>query len=115
MARGVRIDAPPVLDQAAVAEMLSSVWRRHEQQVAHRLDAIERALIALGSDALEPHERMQGVRAAHVLAGSVGMFGFEASSTSARLIEHELEHPSPSRAPAMIALLDQMRSELAER
>lgn len=103
-----------MLDQAAMAEMLSSVWRRHEQQVAHRLDAIERALIALGNDALEPQARMQGVRAAHVLAGSVGMFGFEASSTSARLIEHELEHPSRSRAPAMIALLDQMRSELAE-
>jgi HPt (histidine-containing phosphotransfer) domain-containing protein len=103
-----------VLDQAAMAKMLGSVWRRHEQQVAHRLDAIERALIALGSGALEPRERMQGVRAAHVLAGSVGTFGLEAASTSALLIEHELEHPSPSRAPAMIALLDQMRSELAE-
>jgi len=66
---------------------------------------IERALAALASGCLDPDLRRKAERAAHMLAGSVGMFGFVSASDAAHDLESGLTHAAPDRAPELSALL----------
>jgi HPt (histidine-containing phosphotransfer) domain-containing protein len=70
---------------------------------------IERAIAALASDRLDTDLRRDAERAAHMLAGSIGMFGFIRASKAARDLELQLAHPTPDRVPALSALLLRVR------
>jgi len=105
----------PALDRAAwTVEALRSVWRHQQSRVSDRIAVIERALAALAEDRLEDDLRAQAERAAHMLAGSIGMFGFLAASDAARELEVELAQPTPDRAPALAALAARLRSGVQE-
>ncbi len=89
--------------------VLRSVWEHQRGRVNDRIAVIERAIAALADDALDADLRRDAERAAHMLAGSVGMFGFVDASDAARSLELELAHPTPDRAPQLSALLLRVR------
>lgn len=91
-------------------DALSSVWEHQRDRVSERIALIERATAALAGENLDPEILRDARRAAHMLAGSVGMFGFMDASDAAHEIEVQLEHPTPSNAPALSALARRLRS-----
>jgi chemotaxis protein histidine kinase CheA len=91
------------------AAALRSVWERQHDRVSERIGVVEQALVALGEDRLDGELRGNAERAAHILAGSVGMFGFLDASDAARELESELPHATPDRTPLLSALLERLR------
>jgi HPt (histidine-containing phosphotransfer) domain-containing protein len=107
-ASGIReggVDAP-----TWTVEALCSVWEHQQDRVEERIAVIERALAALINDGLDTYLRRDAQRAAQMLAGSLGTFGFIAASEAARGLELGLARPSSGHAPALSALLSSVRS-----
>ena len=100
-------------------ELLRAIWQRHQVRVGERVELIERAAHALGHGQLDASLQQEALRAAHMLAGSLGTFGFAQASRAAHELEGELERvtpppadPQPQHAVAMAELLAQVRSDL---
>jgi HPt (histidine-containing phosphotransfer) domain-containing protein len=101
----------PALEHAAwTVDALRSVWARQQGRVSERIDTLERAIAALGDDRLDAALTEEARRAAHMLAGSLGMFGFLRAARAAHCIEVELTHPARDRAPVLAALSSSVRS-----
>jgi HPt (histidine-containing phosphotransfer) domain-containing protein len=91
-------------------KILRSVWEHQQGRVNDRIDSIERAVSALVGNRLDADLRADAERAAHMLAGSLGMFGFADASDAARECESELARPTPDHAAALLALAHRLRS-----
>ncbi|HYM45982.1 MAG TPA: Hpt domain-containing protein [Solirubrobacteraceae bacterium] len=89
---------------------LRSVWEHQRDRVHDRIDVLDRGIVALARGRLDAGLRRDSERAAHTLAGSIGIFGFIEASEAARDLELELAHPTTDRAPALSALLLRVRS-----
>ncbi len=94
---------------AWTVEALRSVWERQQDRVGERICVIEQAVTALADDRLDTDLRREAERAAHMLAGSVGMFGFIGASDAARELESKLADPTSDQAPELSALLLRLR------
>lgn len=94
---------------AWTVEALRSVWERQQNRVGERIDTIEQAVAALADSHLDTDLRHDAERAAHMLAGSVGMFGFIDASEAAHELESKLTHPTSDQAPELSALLLRLR------
>jgi HPt (histidine-containing phosphotransfer) domain-containing protein len=106
---GMRPATQSELDHAAwTVETLRSVWERQRGHVSERIGVVERAIVALGEDRLDAQFRGEAERAAHMLAGSVGMFGFVDASDAARELESELLQVTPDRR-TMLMLVERLR------
>jgi Hpt domain len=90
-------------------EALRVVWDHQRARVADRIGVIERASAALAENRLGTELREEAGRAAHMLAGSLGMFGFIEASQAAHALEQGLTRPEATRAPALAALLGRVR------
>jgi HPt (histidine-containing phosphotransfer) domain-containing protein len=88
---------------------LRAVWTRQHRQVNERIGVLESALAALADNRLEPDLRCEAERAAHTLAGSLGMFGFMGAADAARKLEQALASPQPQRSPRLSELLEQLQ------
>lgn len=98
------------LEHAAwTVDALRSVWERQHDRVSERIGVVEQALRALSEDRLDDELRADAERAAHMLAGSVGMFGFLDASDAARELESDLAQATPDRTTALLALLGRLR------
>jgi HPt (histidine-containing phosphotransfer) domain-containing protein len=100
---------PNVQDAAWTVDALRSVWRHQQHRVNERIGLIERAVAELADGRLGSDLRSEAERAAHMLAGSLGMFGFIPAADAARRLERELAHPTIDRAPALSVLLAKVR------
>jgi HPt (histidine-containing phosphotransfer) domain-containing protein len=78
--------------------------------VSDRIRVIENALAILADDRLEAGLRGEAERAAHTLAGSLGMFGFLSASVAARRLEQELANPAAAGADELSTLLEQLQA-----
>jgi len=96
----------------SIDDTLRAVWDEHRVEVLERVALIERAVAALSAAELDEQSRGGAQRAAHMLAGSVGTFGFTRASEAGRAIESELADPTPERAPTLFTLIAVMRDEL---
>ena len=92
--------------------IILSIWEQQRHRVDERIDAVERATSALAHHQLDPELRTSAERAAHTLAGSLGMFGFHHAAAAARQAERELAHPTPASAPALRSLLAAVRRDI---
>lgn len=93
---------------------LESVWAEHETVTFERIRVVEDAIERLIAGDLPAAQRELARRAAHMLAGSVGMFGFERSSDAARVLEAALETcgtPDADHARALREQVATMRTE----
>ncbi len=100
--------APAALD----ARAMRSIWERQHALLESRLATIERATSALACCSLDEGARDQAQRAAHMLAGSIGMFGFHDAACAARALERGLSRPTRASAQELAALLDLIRSDI---
>lgn len=98
------------LTAAWTVQALRSVWAHQRGRVNERIGVIDRALQALANDRLDRELRMQALRAAHMLTGSLGMFGFVDASTAAGQLELELERACADRVPRLLELLERVRN-----
>jgi hypothetical protein len=96
-------------EEAWTLQALRSVWVHQRGRVEQRIAVIERAAVALANDRLDPGPRADAERAAHMLAGSLGMFGYLDASNAARELEAEFAQPSVERAPQLPVLLRRLR------
>lgn len=99
------IDARGMQGTAWPAELLQSVWSEQQPLIAARIGSIERATAALEDGHLGELARAEAQRAAHMLAGSLGIFGSHDASRAAHELELALLHPAREQAPAMRNLL----------
>jgi chemotaxis protein histidine kinase CheA len=107
---GTRPATQAELEQAAwTVDALRSVWERQRERVSEQIGVVEQALAALGEDRLDAELRGKAKRAAHMLAGSVGMFGFIDASDAACELESELVQAMPDRTTALLVLLERLR------
>jgi Hpt domain len=95
---------------AWTVDELRTVWEHQRGRVRERIDVVDRAIASLAQARLDTEIRSDAERAAHMLAGSIGTFGFVAASRAARALELELANPTPDRAPTLAALLVKVRS-----
>jgi HPt (histidine-containing phosphotransfer) domain-containing protein len=105
-------DAMPAGDAGAMQDALRSIWARHRELVGERITLIERAVAALGAGQLDEQLRGEALRAAHMLSGSLGTFGFAGASEAAGALEQELAAPRTEQAPIMQALVGDVRNGL---
>lgn len=102
--------APGAEHAAWTVEALRAVWERQQGRVNERIETLERAVTVLAAGGLDTDLRREAQRAAHMLAGSLGMFGFTRAARAARSLELELARSTTERAPALCALLTSVRS-----
>ncbi|HUN79317.1 MAG TPA: Hpt domain-containing protein [Solirubrobacteraceae bacterium] len=96
--------------------LLGAVWERQRGRIGERLASIERAVRALARDELDAETRRVAERAAHMLAGSLGTFGFAGASDAARELERELAAGAvtPGRSAYWQDLLDVVTDAVAD-
>lgn len=94
------------------SEMLRAIWQRQQVRVGERVELIERAAQALAQGQLDASLQDEAERAAHMLAGSLGTFGFAKASRAAHELEVELGDPRQAHAAAIAGLLSEMRGEV---
>jgi len=99
----------PTYDASAIEDALRDIWVHHRGLVGERIELIERAVEALGANELDEQLRGEARRAAHMLSGSLGTFGFAGASEAAGALEHELADPRLAQAPIMRALIGNVR------
>jgi HPt (histidine-containing phosphotransfer) domain-containing protein len=95
-------------------DTLESVWSEHETGTFERVALMQDAIERLIAGDLPERERERARRAAHMLAGSVGMFGFERSSKAAHALEEALEAGDPPDAEHARALREQIAAMRTE-
>ena len=90
---------------------LGELWLRSRDEMLGRLATVEQAALTLRSAALEDAVRHDAQRAAHQLAGSLGIFGFEAPAALARQLE-QLLRAVPQPATPQATRLRRLAAEL---
>ncbi|HEX3693509.1 MAG TPA: Hpt domain-containing protein [Solirubrobacteraceae bacterium] len=88
-------------------ELLRSVWNEQRPVLFRRVETIEQAATALEHDRLGEQLRSDAQRAAHMLAGSLAIFGLTDAGEAARELELVLEPArcAPERAQTVLRLL----------
>ncbi|HTR72983.1 MAG TPA: Hpt domain-containing protein, partial [Solirubrobacteraceae bacterium] len=108
-------DVPARPSEDWMGELLDAVWARQRGLIEERIDSIDRALTTLCSARLDERSRAQAEHAAHMLAGSLGTFGFWDASEAALQIEFGLvAGPAPRDAPGLSRLLGRLREEVED-
>ena len=89
----------PAAARTQVEAALAGVWERARMSVVARLDAVERAIVALMDGILSPDDRREAEAEAHRLAGALGTFGSADGTRLARQIELVLGGGAPLTRP----------------
>jgi chemotaxis protein histidine kinase CheA len=97
------------------ARSLDTIWRQYEGEIHERVQLVRRACLELQADRLGLTLCEDARRAAHMLAGSVGTFGFQRASDAARALELELAGGCPSGPAAIAELFAALESGLDSR
>jgi diguanylate cyclase (GGDEF)-like protein len=74
---------------------IAGVWLQFKDRVAEQVSVLERTAICLNQNTLELQLRQQAEQEAHSLAGSLGTFGLDTGSRTARQIEQLLRTEKP--------------------
>jgi len=107
---GTRPATQSELEHSAwTVDALRSVWERQRNRVSERIGVVEHAVTALSEDRLATELRADAEQASHMLAGSLGMFGFLDASDAAHELESELPQATADRASELSALLRRLR------
>lgn len=97
-------------------EHVRAIWAQQSRTIAARVRAVDAAVAVATTDG--PHDRraeralLEGRRAAHMLAGSLGTFGLDGASRAAARIELDLERDGRGRQAALRASLRSALSDL---
>ncbi len=82
-------------DNAAwLVDVLRTIWEQQRDRVDGRICVIECAVDELAHGSLDADLRREAERSAHMLAGSIGMFGFVDAAQAARGVELSRRPPA---------------------
>jgi HPt (histidine-containing phosphotransfer) domain-containing protein len=93
------------------AALLAGLWVRVRPIVEERLVALDRAAAAANDGSLPDAQRAEAASAAHKLAGSLGMYGYDEGTRVARAIEVLLDRGAPD-AVRLSALVAELRGTI---
>jgi hypothetical protein len=96
------------------AALLAKLWVKVQPIVEERFVVLDRAAIAVGQGSLSDDLRIEGRNAAHKLAGSLGMYGFDEGTRIARELEHMLDAGTPDTA-RFSALVTDLRAAVVPK
>jgi HPt (histidine-containing phosphotransfer) domain-containing protein len=102
---------PTMRSTPNTTKMIADLWMRNQPRVAERIAVLDRATTAAATGSLTPDLLEQATNIAHMLAGSLGMFGFNEGTRLARELEQHLEARMPE-ADHLLTLLAQLRHEV---
>jgi DNA-binding response OmpR family regulator/HPt (histidine-containing phosphotransfer) domain-containing protein len=118
------VESPEPAASAAQQEALNAsvrdTWQRTKGLNLERIALLEQVVRSLKSGTCAESLQQQGLQNAHKLAGSLGTFGFEASSQLARQIEVLLTQADPAamaqkqRAMTLAPLVKALKNSLTE-
>jgi diguanylate cyclase (GGDEF)-like protein len=91
---------------------VQAIWEKHRESAFGRVGLIERAITELTVAMLDEGLRDEAQHAAHMLAGSVGTFGFTRASQAAHTLEDELAAPTQAQVPRLAELVMEVRHDL---
>jgi diguanylate cyclase (GGDEF)-like protein len=94
------------------ADAVRTIWEKHRESAFRRIGLIERAITGLTVAGLDEGLRDQAQRAAHMLAGSAGTFGFTRASQAARTLEEKLAAPVQAQVPRLAELVMELRHDM---
>jgi HPt (histidine-containing phosphotransfer) domain-containing protein len=80
------------------AALLAALWVKIRPMVEERLATLDAAAAAAAGGVLSEAQRTEASSAAHKLAGSLGMYGFDEGTAVARKIEVLLGEPATDSA-----------------
>lgn len=105
--------SPANSSNTAVQESaMRAVWEQHRGGILAKVGLIEQAVSALGTDRFDDELRAEAQRSAHMLSGSLGMFGFNRASEAARELELEFAGATSARTTTLSTLLAIVRRGL---
>lgn len=87
---------------------IEAIWARNGEASLGRVAALEEAVAALIESRLSDQQRRDAERKAHLLAGSVGMFGFQRASEAARRLESALAGTDPVPADRLLVAMEEV-------
>ena len=94
-----------------IDDLLLRLWQKNLPTIRQRLDLLDQLGSAAASGKLEEPARVEALRVAHNLAGSLGMYGYDHGTRLARQLELLLDYPTPD--PTQIrTLASQLRQAL---
>jgi HPt (histidine-containing phosphotransfer) domain-containing protein len=108
----VSVDAQHPEPANAREDALLVVWDENRAGILARVSLIEQAIAVLRTAELEERLRAAAQRSAHMLSGSLGMFGFTRASEAARELELEFAQVARARAPTLSTLVAIVRRGL---
>jgi chemotaxis protein histidine kinase CheA len=100
---------PPGADREWADEALAGIWQRRKGLLAARLELIREAV---ENERADPRLLGEARRAAHTLAGSLPMFGYELAADAARGLERELATAHPRELRSLYEILIDALPEL---
>lgn len=97
---------------AYTLQMLRVVWERQRHRIDERLALVERTVDLLCQGRHDTARCRDAMAAAHMLAGTVGTFGFIDASVAARELEQEFADPETARPLELSVLVRRLRRGL---
>ena len=98
---------------AEINDVLTQLWKKNLPTIRQRLDLLDQFASAAVSGTLEEHTRMEALRIAHNLAGSLGMYGYQQGTEVASKMERILKSPTPETLLTLRTLAAHLRKSLA--
>jgi len=111
-AMSVPVDTPLPEPADARESARRAVWEEHRPGLLAKASVIEHAIAVLGTAGLDEQLRGEAYRCAHMLSGSLSMFGFTHASEAAHELELEFAKPARAHAPTLSTLLAIVRRGL---
>ena len=102
---------PPGSVEPAFNQAIGALWRQYQGLMAERLEALQKAMAALEAGTLSEELRQAAGKAAHKLAGVLGMFDRAEGTQLARQLEMLLLEPGTnpdSQMPALVKALAEL-------
>ncbi|MEL6385529.1 MAG: response regulator, partial [Cyanobacteria bacterium J06626_18] len=105
----VPVDADSTLSvEQAFQNSMAGLWDKYQGLMTQRVDALTQAADAIQSSYLTPEVQTEAAKAAHKLAGVLGMFEQDDGSDLARAIEKLLESEDAETLPSVPDLVQQL-------
>lgn len=82
---------PKRVKEQKVLNLLDDIWHQSKEQVKQRVEILERVATSLSNRSLDRELCKQAQQEAHILAGTLGTFGFFEATELARTIEQKLQ------------------------
>lgn len=106
------------IDESGSPQFLSAIWNRYYQQTLDRVASIDRVIVALEDRSLTTEIRQQAWQSAHTLAGTLGTFGLQIGSQTAKQIELLLEEKTVltlEHIPQLQSSITVLQQEIASK